>query len=380
MKKREKFLDFSPPAITDKEINAVVETLKSGWLSMGPRVFEFEKKFSEYIGCRCSVAVNSCTSALFLSLAISGINKGDEVITTPFTFASTANVICHLGAKPVFCDIDKDTFNISPKQIESKITKKTKAILPVHYGGQPCDMEEIQRIADEHGLVVVEDAAHALGAELNNKRIGASGNLTCFSFYPTKNITTGEGGMITTNNKEIADRLKLLRLHGISSEAWSRYSRGGKWKYDVLAPGYKLNMSDMNAAVGIVQLERIKELNQKREEIYNLYTRKLSLLNAIELQKPRENIKSSYHLFPILLKNHNRDSFIDGMTEMNIGTSVHFIPLHLQPFYQKEFGYKEGDFPVAEDIYGRIISLPIHPMMTDGDAEYVCEAIMHILG
>jgi dTDP-4-amino-4,6-dideoxygalactose transaminase len=380
MKKRETFLNFSPPVITDDEISEVVETLKGGWLSMGPRVFKFEDDFSEYIGCKHSIAVNSCTSALFLSLVASGIKKGDEVITTPFTFTSTANVICHLGAKPVFCDVERDTFNIDPAEIELKITNKTKAILPVHYGGQPCDMNKIQSIADEHKIPVIEDAAHALGAEYEGKMIGSTGNLSCFSFYPTKNITTGEGGMITTNDAGIADKLKLLRSHGISHGAWSRYLKGGKWKYEVLLPGYKVNMCDINAALGIVQLRRIEELNNKREEIHGIYSKKLLKLKTLKIQSLRQNIKSSYHLFPILLNDFDRDKFIDEMTEMNIGTSVHFIPLHFHPFYQKEFKYKEGDFPVAEEIYKGIVTLPIHPVMSADDVSYVCEAIKNILG
>ncbi|MBI4399973.1 DegT/DnrJ/EryC1/StrS family aminotransferase, partial [Candidatus Micrarchaeota archaeon] len=317
-----KFIQFSPPYISQQEINSVTKVLKSGWLSHGPLTEKFEKEFAKYVKAKFAVSVNSCTSGLFLSLAAINIKPGDEVITTPLTFAATANVVHHLGAKPVFADICEDTYNIDPDKIEEKITRKTKAIIPVHYGGQPCEMNEIAKLAKENNLTIIEDAAHATGSEYEGKMIGSLGNLTCFSFYPTKPITVIEGGMITTNNKKLAERLKILGRHGISRDAWKRYGAKGSWYYEVLEAGYKFNTTDMNSALGLAQLKRLKWFEKKRKEVFDYYQKELMGLD-VTTPTIRPNVKTSYHLYPILLESYDRNKFIDEMKTHGIGTSVH---------------------------------------------------------
>jgi len=279
---RKSYLKFSIPDITQKEIDEVVATLKSGWLTTGKKTQLFEKNFADYTGAKYAIALSSCTAALFLSLIVEGIQAGDEVITTPFTFVSTANVVHHLGAKPVFVDIEPDTYNIDPEKISLAITSKTKAIIPVHYSGQPCNMQQIMKIAADHNLRVIEDAAHAIGAEYQGKKVGGQGNLTCFSLFPTKNITTGEGGLITLNDKEKAIRLKKLRLHGMSKDGWKRYDQAESWYYEIHEAGYKFNLSDINAALGVIQLGRIKEINQKRKDLAEYYIQQLSHIPGIQ--------------------------------------------------------------------------------------------------
>jgi dTDP-4-amino-4,6-dideoxygalactose transaminase len=375
-----RFIQFAPPFIDEKEIKSVVNVLRSGWLTMGPLTVEFENQFAKYIGSECAVAVNSCTAALFLSLVAKGIGKGDEVITSPMTFTSTANVVHQVGAKPVFADIEGDTFNIDPEAIKDKITRKTKAIIPVHYGGQPCAMSEILEIARENNLIVIEDAAHAAGAKYKGKKIGCGtlGDLTCFSFYVTKPMTTGEGGMITTNDKKTADRLKILRLHGIDKDAWKRYSAAGNWYYEVKEAGYKYNTTDINAAIGVAQLKKLDGFNRIRDGIFRFYSSELKDL-PLTLPTIRKGVCSSYHLYPILLEDYDRSKFIEEMKKKGIGTSVHFIPLNLQPFYQKTYGYKKGDFPVAEKVYQREVSIPIHPKLTKRELRYIVSTIHEIL-
>ena len=347
---------------------------------MGHKTKEFEEKFSEYIGVNHSIAVNSCTAALFLSLKVLNIKENDEVITTPFTFTATANTIVHCNAKPIFVDIDDKTYNIDASKIEDKITAKTKAIIIVHYGGQPADMKKINAISNEYEIPVIEDAAHATGSYYSNgKKVGRSNNLTCFSFYATKPMTTGEGGMITTNNKGFTDKLKILRLHGISVEAWKRYiNPKASWYYDVLEAGYKFNTTDLNAALGIEQLKKLDLMNEKRKEINEYYNSELKDFDII-LPNIKSDIKSSYHLYPIRLKNYDRDKFISRMAESGINTSVHFIPLHLMPYYQKTWKYRKGDFPVAEAVFKNIVSLPIYPQLNDEKLQYIVKIIKNIL-
>ena len=364
-------ITFAPPYITENEINAARDVLNSGWLSTGDRTSEFENKFSEYAGSKHAVATNSCTAALFLCLKVLGIKEGDEVITTPFTFVATANVIVHCGAKPVFVDIDEKTYNIDPDKIAEKITDKTKAIIVVHYGGQPADMEKIMKIAKKYDLKVIEDAAHGAGSEYEKgKKVGSLGNLTCFSFYATKPITTGEGGMITLNDAELSEKLRMLRLHGMSRDAWKRYLQKDSWYYEVTEAGYKCNPSDIASAIGIEQLKKLDWMNERRHAVAEYYNAKLQDLDIV-LPYVNPNVKSSYHLYPIRLISYDRGNFIKKMGERGIGTSVHFIPLHLMPFYHREYGYKGGDFPVAEKVFENIVSLPIYPQLTEKQLEYI---------
>ena len=376
MKKR--FLPYYQPLIEEDEIKEVVDTLKSGWLTMGPKTIEFEKLIAEYTGAKNAIAVSSCTAALHLSLIGLGVGKGDEVITTPFTFASTGNVIIHAGAKIVFVDIDRKTYNIDPEKIEEAITPKTKAIIPVHYAGQSCDIKTITEIAEDNNLFVIEDAAHAIGAEYDGKKIGTFGTTTCFSFYATKNITTGEGGAITTNDDELADKLRVLRLHGISKDAWKRYSEKGSWYYEIEECGWKYNMTDIQAALGIHQIKKLDKFIEIRRRCAKNYNEELKKIDGIITPYEKSNVKYVYHLYPILLQNYNRDEFIEKMQEKGIGCSVHFIPLHMHPFYKNTLGFKKGNFPNAEWVYEKEVSLPLYPKMKEDDVRFVIETVKDI--
>jgi dTDP-4-amino-4,6-dideoxygalactose transaminase len=376
---RKEYLKFSTPSIAQEEIDEVIETLKSGWLTTGKKSKQLEDDFAKYIGATYAVTLSSCTAALFLSLVVTDIQPGDEVITTPFTFISTANVITHLKAKPVFVDIQDATFNIDPDKIESAITSKTKAIIPVHYSGQPCDMDRIASIAKAHQLHVIEDAAHAMGAEYKGKKIGSLGNLTCFSMFPTKNITTGEGGIIALNDEQQYQRLLRLRLHGMSKDGWKRYAKEGSWYYEVHEAGYKYNLPDINAAIGIAQLKKLDTLNKKRKRLVDHYLEGLSGFEGIRAVKLLPNVKSSWHIFPVWINSKKsgitRNQLITELYKRNIGTSVHFIPAHFQPFYQKHYNYHRGDFPVTEKIFEGILSLPLFPDMTIKDVGDVINAL-----
>ena len=378
---KKKLIMFALPDINHEEINEVIDTLKSGWLTTGPKVRKFEEEFAEFIGSKYALAVNSCTGGLHLSLAAAGVGEGDEVITTPFTFVSTVNVILHLGAKPVFVDIGPD-FNIDVNKIEAAITPKTKVILPVHYSGQPCEMDAIMDLAKKYNLTVIEDAAHAVGAEYKGKKIGTIGDLTAFSFYATKNLTTGEGGMVTTNNEEYAQKIRKLTLHGISKDAWKRYTSEGSWYYEVIYAGYKYNMTDIQAAIGLHQLKKIEKFNSKRAELAQLYTQLLSDVEEIETPKVNPEVKHSWHLYVIKLNLEmlkiGRSEFIEKLKENGIMTSVHFIPVHLHPYYRETFGFKKGDFPVAEAIYERVISLPLHTKLEKNAIYYIAEVIKNL--
>lgn len=376
---KKEFLPYYEPLIEEDEVKEVVDTLKSGWLTMGPKTAEFEDSIVEYTGAKYAIAVNSCTAALHLSLIALGVRKGDEVITTPFTFASTGNVIIHVGAKPVFVDIDRKTYNINPERIKEAITPKTKAIVPVHYAGQPCDMKAIMEIAKDHNLFIVEDAAHAIGAEYENKKIGTFGTTTCFSFYATKNITTGEGGAITINDEELADKLRVLRLHGMSKDAWKRYSDKGSWYYEIADCGWKYNMTDIQAALGIHQIKKLDRFIEIRRGYAEIYNEELKKVDEVITPYEKSNVKHVYHLYPILLRSHNRNEFVEKMYERGIGCSVHFIPLHLHPFYKNTFGFKKGDFPNAEWVYEREVSLPLYPKMKEEDVESIANRIKEAL-
>ncbi len=376
---------FARPFIEDEDINAIIEVLKSGWLSTGPKVKEFEKEFAHYIGAKYAVAVNSCTAALHLALEGYNIGQGDEVITTPYTFVSTSEVILYTGAKPVFVDIEPDGFNIDPNNIEKAITKKTKAIIPVHIAGEPCELDEILDIANRYNLVVIDDAAHALPAKYKGKMIGTMCDATCFSFYATKNLATGEGGMLTTSSQGVAQKVEILRLHGMSREAWRRYSDAqASWYYEILDKGYKYNMGDIQAAMGLVQLRKLAKMQALRKKIVEIYNKELEDLNEfVILPQERPGKEHAWHLYIIRLVQKNlkitRDEFINKLKEYGINTSVHFIPLHLMPYYRKTFGFKKGDFPNAEKTYESAVSLPLYPSLSEDDAEYVAKSVRKIL-
>ena len=364
---KNKFIPFHKPYLTDDEINEVIDALKSGWWTTGPKAVRFENEFNSYIGSRFSVAVSSWTAAAHLALEAINLKPGDEVIVPSFTFTACAEIVCYFKAKPVIVDVQRDTYNIDPKEIEKAITKNTKVIIPVHYGGQPCDMDEILDIARKNNLYIIEDAAHALPSFYKGKIIGTLGDVTCFSFYATKTLATGEGGMICTDNEEVAKRCSIMRLHGINSDAWKRYSEEGSWYYEVIAPGYKYNFTDIQAALGLAQLKKINELQAKRKEIFDLYNEGFEDNEFIRLYKIKEDRVSSYHLYPIELNINrlkvSRSRFIEELKERGIGASVHFIPLYRHPYYQKTFNLKPENYPVSEKIYKGIITLPIWPGM-----------------
>jgi dTDP-4-amino-4,6-dideoxygalactose transaminase len=376
------FLPFHVPEIGDEEIHSVVETLRSGWLTTGPKAKTFEEDFSKYIGTGHAVAVNSGTAALHLALDAIGIGPGDEVIVPTMTFTATAEVVIYLGARPILVDCEPDTLNLDPSDVERKISPRTKAIIPVHFGGQPCDMDKILAIARNYHLKVIEDAAHALPACYKGKRVGAIGDITCFSFYVTKPIATGEGGMVTTNNSEWAEKMQMMSLHGISKDAWKRYSSEGSWYYEVVFPGYKYNMTDLAAALGIEQLKKCDLFWQARQRIAVTYDEGFRDLQEIETPSCRPELEHAWHLYVIKLEPKrlrlDRNEFIAALKDKGIGTSVHFIPLHLHPFYRDNFGYKPQDFPNASSVFERIVSLPIYPRMTEADVERVTEAVRTI--
>ena len=380
---RQTFLPFHKPWVAKHEIDDVLATLPSAWPTMRPKTLQFEQDFARYVGAKHAIAVNSCTAALHLSLDALGVGPGDEVITSTFTFAATAAVILHCGAKPVFVDCLPDTLNIDPRQVEDAITLRTKVVLPVHFAGHPCEMDRIVAIARRHRLKVVEDAAHALPAAHRGQRIGTIGDLTAFSFYAIKNITTGEGGMVTTDNTEYAERVAQRRLHGINRDAWKRYTSQGSWHYDITYPGYKYNTTDINASLGLHQLRKSDRFHQVRSRYAALYREGLGQVAEIILPAERPEAEHAWHLFPIRLNlealSIDRGRFIELLHEEKIGTSVHFIPLHLHPYYRETFGYRPEDFPQALSAYERIISLPLYPMMTEEDVQDVIRAVTRIV-
>lgn len=379
---REKYLVFGEPDIQKAEIDEVVATLKSGWIGKGPRVEKFENQFKNFVGAKYALAVNSCTAGLHLALLALEIGEGSEVITTTFTFAATANVIVHVGAKPVLVDVDPSSMNINPQKIEKAITKKTKAIIVVHFAGRPCQMKKIMAIAKKYRLFVIEDAAHAIEAKYNGKNTGTIGDIGVYSFYATKNMTTAEGGMIVTNNKKLHEHMVINGLHGLSKDAWNRYSDEGYKHYLVMLPGYKYYMTDIAAAMGIHQLKRIKINIKKREKIWQFYNQKLKTL-PFDLPSPIEkNTRHARHLYTILIQEDklklNRDQILDALHRENIGTGVHFVAIHLHPFYQKLLKHRIGDFPIAENISKRTISLPLSAKLTIKDADDVVKALRKI--
>jgi dTDP-4-amino-4,6-dideoxygalactose transaminase len=382
---RDNFLVFGSPAIGEDEINEVVSCLRSGWLGTGPRVAQFEKDFAAYklVDNTHVAAVNSCTAALHISMIAAGIGPGDEVITTPMTFCATVNAIIHSGATPVLADIDPLTLNINPEMIEAAITPHTRAILPVHFAGRPCDMDAIMTIADKHGLKVIEDCAHAIETEYKGKKVGTMGDFGCFSFYVTKNIVTGEGGMVLARNLKNIERIKVLALHGMSKDAWSRFSDAGYKHYQVVECGFKYNMMDIQAAIGIHQLERIKDYWLRRQEIWSLYLDKLSGLPVTLPAPVHEDQVHGFHLFTLQIDNDecgiSRDEFLSGMTEQNIGIGVHYMSIPEHIYYQDRFGWQPEDFPNAMKIGRQTASVPLSAALTDADVEDVITAVKNLL-
>ncbi|MHB1544413.1 MAG: DegT/DnrJ/EryC1/StrS family aminotransferase [Gammaproteobacteria bacterium] len=378
---RETFLSFSPPTVGEQEISAVSEVLRTAWITTGPRTAQFEREFAAFLGASGALALNSCTAALHTALVTLGIGPGDEVITTPMTFAASVNVIEHVGARPVLVDVQPDTLNIDPARIEPALTQRTRAILPVHYAGHPVDLDSIDELARIHRLVVLEDAAHALPSRYRGRHIGTGDRLVAFSFYATKNLTTAEGGMLT-GPRDWLEQAKVISLHGMSRDAWKRYEKGGNWFYEVVTPGFKYNMTDIQAALGLVQLHRLSGFQARRRAIVAQYQEAFSRSDVLQCPTERSDVESAWHLYVLRLRTEtlriSRDSFIQELAKRNIGTSVHFIPIHAHPYYREKYGWKPMDFPVAYGNYERLVSLPLHPGLTDRDIQDIVEAVWDV--
>ena len=373
-------IPFHRASLSEEEIRAVTEVIRSGWLTMGPRTAAFEHAFAEYVGARHAIAVCSGTAALHLALIAAGIRAGDEVVVPANTFTATAEAVGYTGARPVLADIDPATMNLDPEDLARRITAKTRAVIPVHLGGLPCNMEAIRAMACRHSLHVIEDAAHALPSTYKTRRIGAVSEFTCFSFYATKTLATGEGGMITTNNGIAAKRMRTMRLHGISREAWSREQSGESWAYDIVDAGFKYNSTDLQAAIGSVQLGKSDAMCDARRRIAGRYSEAFQSEAALEIPVEPAECRSSWHLYILRLRldrlDVDRDNFMRRLREKGIGCSVHFIPMHFHSYYQRRYGYQPGDFPRAEGEYRRCISLPIYPDLTDEQVDRVITAVL----
>jgi len=377
------FLVFGRPVIGEEEIAEVVATLRSGWIGTGPRVEQFERDFATYVSASRAIAVSSCTAGLHLGLLASGVGPGDEVITSPLTFPSTASVIVHCGAVPVFADVDRTSMNISPDAVEAAITERTKAVIPVHMAGRPCDMDRLVGIAAHHGLTLINDAAHAIEAEYHGRKIQAYGDVTCYSFYATKNITTGDGGMVTTEDRDLADRIRLLSLQGLSRDAWQRYSVTTFEHYRLVLPGHKYNMTDIQAALGLCQLRKIEAFAKRRTEIWDSYNTAFRDLPVATPVPDAPRTRHAHHLYTLLVDRARcgvgRDELIHLLLARGIGTGVHFTALHEHPYYATQCGFRRGDFPNAEHIGDRTISLPLAGNLTDRDVRDVVDAVRHSL-
>lgn len=387
---RETFLSFAPPVIDDAEIAEVVETLRSGWITTGPKVKRFEEAFADYIDAETAVALSSCTAALHLALLAHGVRPGQRVITSPMTFCATVNVIEHIGAIPVLADVEGDTLNVDPRLIEMVLEDSSAdlaaaaAVVPVHYAGHPCDMDEIHRLALHHRLAVVEDAAHALPARYDGRLVGqlpsdGPPSAVCFSFYATKNLTTAEGGMLVLP-PALVERTRMLSLHGMSANAFGRFSEGGSWRYDVMEPGFKYNMTDIQAAIGIAQLGKLPLFQSRRREIARRYNETFAAVESLQVPTERPGSEHAWHLYVLRLNMEclsiSRNEFAEQLRLRNIGTSVHFTPVHLHTYYQRKYNYRPSDFPVASREYERILSLPLSPAMSDSDVDDVVEAVL----
>jgi len=380
---RADLLPFHRPSFGPEEEAEVIAALRSGWVTMGPRTHRLEAAFRELLDTPYAVAVNSCTAALHLALIGLGIGPGDEVVTTPLSFASTANVLVHLGAVPVFADVETDTLNLAPDAAAARIGPRTKAIMPVHLHGHPCDMDALRDLADRHGLLIIEDAAHAIEATYRGRRMGADSTAAAFSFYATKNITTGEGGMLITRRKDLAEQAEILRLHGMSRDAWKRYGAEGFRHWDILLPGYKYNMSDVLAAIGLAQLPKLEKFWVERRRLFHAYD--VALADVPEIIRPavRPEVRSAYHLYNIRVRveelRWTRDHIMAAIQAENIGLGVHFRALHLHPYYRDRLGFRRGICPVAEAASDRLFSLPLYPGLTDADFRDVVAALTKVL-
>ncbi len=379
---RSQFVPFAPPLIGEEEIAEVVETLRGDWLTTGPRTRQFQAEFADTFAAPAATAVSSCTAGLHLALAALGVGPGDEVVTTTLTFCSTANVVEHVGARPVLVDVEPDTLNIDPAAVERALSPRTKAIVPVHYCGHAVDLDAIQAIADQHGVAVIEDAAHAVHAKYKGRWIGSSPNLAAFSFYPTKNMTTGEGGMVT-GAPDLVERVALLSSHGMSRDAWKRFDRAGSWRYDVVAPGFKYNMTDIQAALGLRQLDRLGAMQARRRQLVARYDAGFKGNDQVQTPTERPEVESSWHMYVLRINLEtltiDRDRFFDEVKARNVGLSVHYIPVHTHPYYADKYGYRPGDIPVANENFERMVTLPLSPKHTDDEIDYVVEAVTDVL-
>lgn len=367
------YIPYGTQSISEEDIQAVVDVLRSDYLTTGPTVSEFEKKVADYVGAKYAVAVANGTAALHIACLAAGITNGDEVITTPITFAASANCALYCGAKPVFADIEADTYNISPEDIEAKITEKTKAIIPVHFTGQPCDMDKILDIAKQHNLTVIQDSAHALGADYKSKMIGSFGDMTIFSFHPVKHITTGEGGMVVTNNEELYKKLILFRTHGITRDSDMLINNDGGWYYEQLELGYNYRMTDIQSALGISQMDRLDEFVRRRRELVERYNKAFANSDKITIPFMKDGCNSSWHLY--VIKVNNRKEVYDKLKEAGIGSNVHYIPVYKHPYYQNN-GYKDVHCPNAEELYEHMLSLPLYPKLTNEQQDYVISKVL----
>ena len=376
-------IPFFRPSLGDSALDRVSTTLRSGWLTTGPVTHDFEERFAAYLGVDNAVAVNSCTAALHLALAALGVGAGDEVIVPTMTFAATAEVVIHLGARPVLVDCDPATLNVVPEAIAAAITPHTRAIVPVHFGGQPAPMDPILEIAALFGIAIVEDAAHAFPARYRGRNVGTIGHATCFSFYANKSITTGEGGMATTADGALADRMRMLSLHGLSRDAWTRFSSEGTWDYDIRTPGYKYNLTDIASALGIDQLAHASEFLAARQRQAETYRSRFSEVAAIRPVEIEDDVEHAWHLYFLILETErmtiSRNELIDLLKAEGIGTSVHYRPLHLHSYYRETLGYRSEALPVATDLFPRLISLPIYPSLTEGELDRVAETVSRLI-
>src|SRR5215831_350479 len=379
---RDTLLPYGRQSVDEADIQAVVEVLRSNWLTTGPKVGEFEDEFAAYVGSAHAVSFSSGTAALHGAAFTAGLKPGDEAITTPLTFAATANCILYQGAMPVFADVSSDTLNIDPEQVEKKITARTRAILPVDYAGHPADLDSVIRLARKHDLIMIEDACHALGAEYKGSLVGSIADMTVFSFHPVKHVTTGEGGMVTTNNPTFAETLRRFRNHGISSDARQRQS-AGQWHYEMVLLGFNYRLPDIVCALGIEQLKKLKPNLSRRREIAAVYDAEFRHLPGIIPPVVKQEMNPAWHLYPIRLDSEklsaDRSQIFRALRAENIGVNVHYIPVHLHPYYRDRFGYRGGEFPIAEDAYSKLISLPMFHSMGDQDVADVIHAVKKVL-